>query len=63
MALLFDHLRESTRDLLAAGENSVRPRAGFSTPVPDHICLRLIGGWLVALTALLALVLMMRLSA
>ena len=64
MALFFDHplatvRREFTRrPPLRASEESSKAR--IRRAMPDHICLRLVCGWLVTLTALLALVLALR---
>lgn len=64
MALFFDHplatmRREiSQRMPLRALDESSKTRIRRS--MPDHICLRLVGGWLVTLTALLGLVLAFR---
>jgi len=52
MALFFDHQRASARQLF--------PARRVPQSMPHHICLRLAGGWLAALTALLALVLAIR---
>ena len=62
MALFFDHPQTNARGLLSASEEMRNKRrlARTCTPVPDHVCLRLVGGWLAALTALLALVLAIR---
>ena len=64
MALFFDHpwaavRREfSRRPPLRAAEESAKAR--IRRAMPDHICLRLVAGWLVTLTALFALVLALR---
>ena len=64
MALFFDHpfttaRREIAQRLhLRAGEASSKAR--MRRAMPDHICLRLVAGWLVTLTALFALVLTLR---
>jgi hypothetical protein len=64
MALFFDHpfatfRREiSQRTALRAPEESSKARIRRS--MPDHICVRLVGGWLVTLTVLFALVLAFR---
>jgi len=64
MALFFDHpwatvRRElSHRPPMPAAEESAKAR--IRRAMPDHICVRLVSGWLVTLTALLALVLALR---
>lgn len=61
MALFWDHPQVNARELFSASEDlSNRRLARPRTAMPDHICLRLAGGWLAALTALLALVLTIR---
>jgi hypothetical protein len=64
MALFFDHpfatvRREFARRMpLGAPEESAKAR--IRRAMPDHICLRLVTGWLVTLTALLGVVLALR---
>lgn len=66
MALFFDYPQTNARDF-SASEDSARSAASDHgawrvprTAMPHHICVRLVGGWLAALIALLALVLMIR---
>jgi hypothetical protein len=63
MALFFDHRPAGRRGLLSAGENvptRMRQRLARRNAMPDHICIRLVGGWLAGLVALLVLVLAVR---
>ena len=65
MALFFDHPQTNARGMLSTSDDAHNNRrlARTRTPVPHHVCLRLVGGWLAALTALLALVFAIRWSA
>ena len=65
MALFFDHRPAGARDLLSAGETvpaRTRQRLARRGAMPDHVCIRLVGGWLAGLVALLVLVLAVRWS-
>jgi hypothetical protein len=68
MALFFDHLPVNARELFSAGRNPAARTAADRrigqrlprTPMPHHVCVRLVAAWLVALCGLLALVLTIR---
>jgi hypothetical protein len=63
MALFFDHPPAGARDLFSAGETMsarLRQRPVQRGAMPDHACIRLVGGWLAGLVALLALVFAIR---
>ena len=62
MALFFDHPQASARGMrsVSADVRGNRRLTRPHGPMPGDICVRLVGGWLVALAALLALVLTIR---
>ena len=67
MALFFDHQHANARELFSRGANVVARAADRRigqrlprTPMPHHVCVRLVAAWLVALCGLLALVLTIR---
>jgi len=68
MALFFDHLPANARELFSwraspAVRTAADRRIGQRlprTPMPHHVCVRLVAAWLVALCGLLALVLTIR---